>query len=314
MATMKDENTISQKPGVAGGTASGGTASGQNTVPTKAAVGTGTVSAQNTVPTKTEDTIASGQTDASLKPGGAQTGTGASGTSAGSTGTTTTTGAAAANTNSYADLINNQYDNMWQQTQLGIDRQTQQSVDEAVRGYEDSVPTYADAYRQATIDQYNGADNAALNARMSGQYGGMATANVNAIQSQYQQQRAKIAQEQQQLAEQTVRQVADLRAQGEFQKADQLLQQSQQRFQQLYEDAVRVDENTYSNWQYQNTMDREDAEIARQEAQTEKEYQQSLGLTLLKMGVMPDETILEALGISSSTAKQYINMVLYGYA
>lgn len=222
--------------------------------------------------------------------------------------------AANANTTSYADNINMQYDNMAQQTQQNIDRQVQQGVNTAVYGYQDAVPTYQQNYRQATINQYNGADNAALNARASGQYGGMATSNVNAVQTMYQQQRAQIAQQQQKLAEQTVRQVADLRAQGEFKKADQLLQQSQQRFQQLYEDAVRVDENTYGNWQYQNEIERDDAEIARQEAQAEKEYQQSLGLTLLKMGVMPDASILTALGISSSTAQQYINMVLYGYA
>jgi hypothetical protein len=216
------------------------------------------------------------------------------------------------NTKSYADKINSQWAAYMQQQNNNIDQQTQQNVNKAQRSYADSLSSYRKQYGDATTDMYQGMDNAALTADVSGQRGGMATAQVNSVQNQYQQQRQQLALQQQKLATDTAREIEDLRAQGEFDKADALLKARQQQFQQLYEDAVRVDENQYSNWQYDNTLEREDQSIQRDQQNADKEYLQKLGQGFLNLGVMPSESMLTAMGMSQATAQLYINAVQAG--
>lgn len=217
-----------------------------------------------------------------------------------------------ANIKSYAGKINSQWAAYMHQQQNNIDNQTQQNVNKAQRAYEDSLGSYQKQYRDATTNMYQGMDNAALTADTSGRFGGMATARVNSIQNQYQQQRQQLALQQQKLATDTAREIEDLRAQGEFDKADALLKARQQQFQQLYEDAVRVDENQYSNWQYDNTLEREDQSIQREQQTADKEYLQKLGQGFLNLGVMPSESMLTAMGMSQATAQLYINAILNG--
>jgi hypothetical protein len=221
--------------------------------------------------------------------------------------------AAASNTKSYADSITQQYENYAKQQQNSIDYTTNKNINSAVRDYEDAVSDYRTNTQDLSTSMYQNMDNQALVSRANGQYGGMATASVGAVQSDYQAQRQALAREQQKLATDTLREVEDLRAQGEFDKADALLAANQQKFQALYEDAVRVDENQYSNNQWQTTLDREDAEIQRQQEQSDKEYLQQLGQAFLSAGAMPSTAMLEAMGLDQGTAQLYINMVLAGY-
>ena len=239
-----------------------------------------------------------------------------------------------ANTKSYADLINGQWDAYAQQQTNTIDQRTRQNMLSAQRNYEDSIGSYQKQYRDATTSMYQGMDNAALTADLSGRYGGMASAQVSSIQNAYQKQRQQIALQQQKLATDTAREIEDLRAQGEFDKADALLKARQQQFQQLYEDAVRVDENQYSNWRYDNDNQREDAQRAeayqREDAQRaeayqredaaiereaqadDKDYLQKLGQSFLSIGVMPSQAMLDAMGISKESAQLYIYAVQAG--
>lgn len=220
--------------------------------------------------------------------------------------------AAAANTKSYADMISKQYDNYIQQSNANIDYQTQVQQAKAARAYEDAVANYQKQYRDATAKMYNGMDNQALMSDVNGQYGGMATASVADIQSTYQKQRQQLAIQQQQLALDTAREVEDLRAQGEFDKADALLKARQLEAQQLYDDAVRVDENRWSNQQWQTSLDREDAEIQREQENSDLDYQRSMGMAFLNNGILPPDNILSAMGIDATTAQQYINAVQAG--
>ena len=220
--------------------------------------------------------------------------------------------AKAANTKSYAGDIRGQWANYAEQQRNTIDQKTNQDINKAQRTYEDSLGDYKKQYRDATTDMYQGMDNAALTADTSGRYGGMATAQVNSIQNDYQRQRQQLALQQQKLATDTAREIEDLRAQGEFDKADALLKARQQEFQALYEDAVRVDENQYSNWKYDNTLQREDEAIDREQKQNDKAYLQKLGQSFMSMGVMPSTAMLEAMGLNQATAQLYINAVLGG--
>lgn len=221
--------------------------------------------------------------------------------------------AAAANTHSYADQINAQYSAAQEQIRNNIDYQTQFNQNAARREYEDSIRDYRNQYRNTTTDMYQGMDNAALTARANGQFGGSATAEVGAVQSEYQKQRQALSLKQQQMATDTVREIEALRAQGEFDKADALLRTRQQQFQALYDDAVRVDENRWANERYQIGLDREDAAIIRDQERYDKTYLQQLGQAFMNMGVMPAANMLEAMGIDKASAQSYINAIKMGY-
>lgn len=214
--------------------------------------------------------------------------------------------ASAANTKSYAEEIRGQYDAYAAQQQENIDHRVQQDTAQAQRAYEDQIGAYQKQYRDYTKNMYQGMDNAALQSRVNGQFGGMATAQAGAVRNAYQNQRQQLSLRQQKLATDTLREIEDLRAQGAFDKADALLQARQQEFQALYEDAVRVDENKYGNEVYQNDVDRE-------QAQNDRAYLQQLGQAFMSMGVMPSESMLVAMGLDQATAQSYINAVKAGY-
>lgn len=224
-----------------------------------------------------------------------------------------TAAAQAANTRSYADLITNQYDAYIQGKQNQIDYQTQQAVNNTQRQYDDAVSGYQKQYRDLTTSMYQNIDNNALMARANGQRGGMGTLSVNTAQADYQAQRQALATKQQQLATDTARQIEELRANGEFEKADALLEARQLEFQQLYADAVRVDENQYANEQYETAIEREDAAIDLEQQTNERNYRRELGMAFLSAGVVPPADILADMGIDAATAQTIASRIALGY-
>lgn len=221
--------------------------------------------------------------------------------------------AQAANTRSYADLITNQYNAYIQGKQNQIDYQTQQAVNDTQRQYDDAVSGYQKQYRDLTTSMYQNIDNNALMARANGQRGGMGTLSVNTAQADYQAQRQALAMKQQQLATDTARQIEELRANGEFDKADALLEARQLEFQQLYADAVRVDENQYANEQYETAIEREDAAIDLEQQTNERNYRRELGMAFLSAGVVPPADILADMGIDAATAQTIASRIALGY-
>lgn len=217
-----------------------------------------------------------------------------------------------ANTKSYADYIEQMYDAMSQQQSANIDYRTAGDITDAQRAYEDQGRTFADNYHAAVTQQYQGMDNQALESRIAGQFGGSATGMVNGIQAYYQAQRQQIALKQKELADNTVYEIQRLRRQGEFDKADALLKANQQKFTALYEDAIRVDENQYRNWQYDQTIAREDAARQREQEMNDLNYRRQAGMMLLQYGIVPDTNMLADMGISRSTAAAYIAMTKGG--
>lgn len=218
----------------------------------------------------------------------------------------------AANTKSYADSITKQYDAYLQGTQNQIDYQTQYKENQARRNYEDAVAGYQKQYRDLTASMYQNMDNQALSSQISGQRGGMATRSVGEIQNDYQQQRQALAFQQQKLATDTAREIENLRAQGEFDKADALLEARQQEFQQLYADAVRVDENQYANQQYDTAVEREDEAIAREQETSDLAYTRSIGMMFLQQGLLPPDTILSSMGLDRATAQALVEQIKLG--
>lgn len=110
-------------------------------------------------------------------------------------------------------------------------RQSDYAVDQAVKQLlrieEEAKAGYQAQRNQIAGDERNALDNSALYAETRGDRGGIGQAQYNTIQATAAANRQAVNAAQAQLSADTARQVADLRAQGEFEKADNLLEIAQ---------------------------------------------------------------------------------------
>lgn len=114
-----------------------------------------------------------------------------------------------------------------------IDFATQQAITELERALEDAQPQFKTQQDQIAADKQTAQDNAALYAEMRGDKGGIGQAQYNAIANAAAINRQTVASQQTKLSTDTARQIADLRAQGEFEKADKILEITQTYLSQL---------------------------------------------------------------------------------
>lgn len=213
------------------------------------------------------------------------------------------------NVKDYSQSITDQYDKLVKNQNSAVDKTVKDGesrlglisdagANAANQNVQQAQQDLQDAYRtRDSIEQNNG------NRQGIGhtQYG------QNEIS--YDQQRANIAAQQAQLEKDITRQVADLRSQGEYEKADAALQTAQEKFQQLYTDALRRDTNLRSNYEYITGLQREDQQIQRNQETADKEFSQQMGELMMSKGIMPEDSMLTAMGIDQSTAQLYINAV-----
>ena len=120
-----------------------------------------------------------------------------------------------------------------QQSDARIDYATEQGVKELQRAQEDAQPQFQQMRNQISADEQRALDNQALYAETRGDRGGIGQAQYGSIQNTAAQNRLQVNQQQTKLATDTARQIADLRSQGEFQKADNLLSLTQSYLSQL---------------------------------------------------------------------------------
>lgn len=114
-----------------------------------------------------------------------------------------------------------------------INYATQQGVNELQRAQEKTNQQLQEQRNQAAIQGANARDNQALYAEARGDRGGIGAAQYDAVMNNTAQIQASINQQQTTVANDTARQIADLRAKGEYEKADALLELSQQYLSQL---------------------------------------------------------------------------------
>lgn len=114
-----------------------------------------------------------------------------------------------------------------QQAILSADNTVNNGIAELQRVMQDAQKQYQDQRNQIAMDEQRALDNQALYSEARGDRGGIGQAQYNTIQNTAATNRMTVQQEQTQLATDTARQIADLRSQGEFEKANQLLNISQ---------------------------------------------------------------------------------------
>lgn len=227
------------------------------------------------------------------------------------------------------ELLNQWKEASAQQQTSRIDYATQQAVTELERALADAAPQYQTQRNQIAADERKAMDNAALYAEARGDRGGIGQEQYNLIQSSAAQSRLAVSQAQTKLKTDIQRQIADLRAKGEFDKADAALTITQQylaqlmdlqkwqieysmdyaQFQeQLRQWQVHFDQSmaqltgklpdgslTMAGQEHQNSLNAEDDKKAA-----------SVAAALLEVGVMPSDAQLQAMGMTKEQARAYI--------
>ena len=226
------------------------------------------------------------------------------------------------------DYLDQWLQNAQQQQVNKIDYGTNQAVLDLIRQQQDAQGVYQEQRNQIAIDEAKAKDNQALYAEARGDKGGIGQAQYDQIMATAAQNRLQVSQAQQKLATDTARQIADLRAQGEYEKADALLQLSQQYLSQLINLEQWAMEYNLSVAQFNEAVRQWEAEYKMQEASitgyykgaptlqyqqyqnelalTQQNQMASAGETLLSAGIMPSASQLAAMGITQEQAQSYI--------
>ena len=149
-----------------------------------------------------------------------------------------------------------------QQAEQRIDNEVEQGVEALLRAEEDAQPGFQSMRDQIAIDERQALDNQALYAEMRGDRGGIGRAQYASIQNTAAVNRRQVGLEQQRLATETARQIEDLRRQGEFRKADQVLELTQKQLSELMELERWAKEKNLSIAQFNTELARWEAEYA----------------------------------------------------
>ena len=207
-----------------------------------------------------------------------------------------------------------------------IDAATDESVAALTRSLSEADEQFRARRANLAVEEARALDNSAHYAEARGDRGGIGQGQYNEIQASALQNRRAIDAEQTKLAADTAREIASLRAQGEFKKADALLELRQKRLSELM---------ALEKWRME--QEAKDAQSERSREQWEKSYALSLaGLTgklpdgssttaaererrsqlasageaLLKAGVMPSAEQLAAMHMTEQQARSYINSLI----
>lgn len=221
------------------------------------------------------------------------------------------------------ELLKQQADAQAEQYASEIDYATEQAEEALLRNEADANEAFQAQRDELSVSSQRALDNSALYAEARGDRGGIGRAQYDAIQAEAMQGQLAIRQQQTKLATDTARQIADLRAQGEFQKADRLLEVTQTYLSELRELKqwaaeynLGIDElnERIRQWQYDYNLQVRELNLST--AQWEKDYAlkeaqalASSGETLLAAGIMPSAAQLAAMNMSSRQAKSYISAV-----
>ena len=204
------------------------------------------------------------------------------------------------------------------QAERQIDYATAQGVAALERAREDAAAQYQTQRDQVAKYGRNAMDNAALYAELRGDRGGIGLAQYNAVQNAADENRLAVDAAQVKMATDTDRQIEDLRTQGEFAKANQVLEISQAYLQQLMSLEQWAAEYNLSAAKFQETVRQWENEFALSVGQvtgsyqgqttlTAKKYSDSLlaesGSALLSAGVMPNSEQLAAMGLTQAQAR-----------
>ena len=165
------------------------------------------------------------------------------------------------------DLATQEIEAERQRQNQQIDRTMDTQAAQLNRALADAQGQFQVQQDQIARDERIAMDNAALYAEARGDRGGIGQAQYNSIQNTAAQNRLAVSQAQTKLATDTARQISDLRAQGEFDRADRMLELTQ-----TYLSELRAIEQYAAN--YNLSVDQMNTAIAEWEADFNRASQQ----------------------------------------
>jgi len=202
------------------------------------------------------------------------------------------------------------------------DYATKQGIDELQRAMDDAQSQYDTQRNQIVSDAATAQDNSALYSEVRGDKGGVGQAQYNSISANALKAKQDVNSAQTKLSTDTARQIADLRAQGEFEKADSVLEIAQNYLSQLvsleqwgaeydldyqqFQESIREWEQGYELSVAQVTGAFSDGTKTLEASSTATSQLASIGESLLSAGVMPNASQLSAMGMTEAQAQQYI--------
>lgn len=237
-------------------------------------------------------------------------------------------GVSTVNPDDFTSILDKWLEAAKQQAQNASDFAVSQGINELKRAEDDAKAQFQTQRDQIASQEALNKDNQALYSEVRGDRGGIGEAQYDSIMNTAMQQQAAVNQAQTQLSTETARQIADLRAQGEFQKADDLLELTQTYLSQLislqeWAAAYNLDVAQFNaqleQWQkefelsvgqllgnYKGQPTLESQQIAYAQQQDLKQQLASAGSTLLEAGIMPSDSQLSAMGMTKEQAQSYI--------
>lgn len=217
----------------------------------------------------------------------------------------------------FTGLLNQWLETANKQNQNQIDYATQQGVKELERAEQDAQEQFQTQQNQIDVDEAKALDNQALYAEARGDRGGIGQAQYGQIQATAMTNRRAVNSARTKLSTDTARAIADLRAQGEFQKADALLQNAQTYLAKLTELQQWGAEYALSVEQFNAQLQQWQAEFDMQDKQWQTEFDYSVswndrqllaeqGMAMLSVGIRPSASQQEAMGYTNSQIDAYL--------
>lgn len=203
------------------------------------------------------------------------------------------------------------------------DYAVEQGVNELKRAEEDAAEKYRAERNRISADELRALDDQALYAETRGDRGGIGQAQYGAIRNTAAINRMAVDREQMKLSTDTARQIADLRAKGEFEKADKLLEITQSHLSELmslrrWAEETNMDADEFNaklaQWEADYALNanryRSDTELAAARLtgaladgtptlEAQEQFRTQLaqaGEAMMQQGITPTDAQLEAMG------------------
>lgn len=235
----------------------------------------------------------------------------------------------------FVGMLNQWLEDAKKHQEAAADHAVEQGVSQLEQAQKEAEERFQVRQDQVEREERNALDNHALYMEARGDRGGIGHAQHGSIQAQAMRDRQEVNQARMDLASDTAQKIADLRAQGEFQKADALMSLTQdylgrltsiyqwQQEQQLDEDKFKAQLEQWNrefeikvaemmgSYQDKPTLEAQkyEKENERYEQQAQREKQEllvKLGLAALEQGIRPSPSQQQALGWSDSQVNQML--------
>ena len=186
-----------------------------------------------------------------------------------------------------------------------IDYGTTSAVKELTRNLEDSKSLYQTQRNQTDADEAKALDNQALYAEARGDKGGIGQAQYGSIQNTAANERTSINSAETKLLTDTSRQIADLQAKGEYEKADKIAEISKSYLQELNDLQQWAQEQNIGVEEFNSKLREWEQEYDLDVAQYLTDTELDAAKALISAGITPSERQLNAVGWTLQDAWAY---------